>query len=64
MTQNIVSKISLITRNYIVFNNYNPNPTYEDIKKGLELFKMSRANTIIAIGGGSTIDTAKCIKAY
>lgn len=64
MTQNIVSKISLITRNYIVFNNYNPNPTYEDIKKGLELFKMSRANTIIAIGGGSTIDTAKCIKAF
>lgn len=64
MTKNIASKISLITKNYVVFNNYNPNPTYEDIKKGLELFNMSKSTTIIAIGGGSTIDTAKCIKAF
>lgn len=64
MTHNISNKISNITKNYIVFNDYHPNPSYEDIIKGKELFINSKSNTIIAIGGGSTIDTAKCIKAF
>lgn len=64
MTHNITNKISNITKNYVVFNDYQPNPSYEDIKKGKELFIQSKAKTIISIGGGSTIDTAKCIKAF
>lgn len=64
MTKNITNKISEITNNYIIFNDYNPNPSYEDITKGKDLFIQSKANTIIAIGGGSSIDTAKCIKAF
>lgn len=64
MTKNIISKVSQITKKYIIFNNYNPNPTFEDIMLGKELFVDSKANTIIAIGGGSSIDVAKCIKAF
>ena len=64
MTHNITNKISNITKNYVVFNDYQPNPSYEDINKGKELFIQSKAKTIISIGGGSTIDTAKCIKAF
>lgn len=64
MTHNITKKIANITKNYVVFNDYQPNPSYEDIKKGKELFIQSKAKTIISIGGGSTIDTAKCIKAF
>ena len=51
MTHNITNKISNITKNYVVFNDYQPNPSYEDIKKGKELFIQSKAKTIIAIGG-------------
>lgn len=47
-----------------VFSNYSSNPKYEDIKKGVELFKKGSFNKIIAIGGGSTIDVAKCIKLF
>lgn len=64
LTNKIVKKISTITNKYVLFNDYKPNPSYDDIKKGLKLFKKSKASTIIAIGGGSTIDTAKCIKAF
>ena len=47
-----------------VFSNYSLNPKYEDIKIGVELFKKKKFNKIIAIGGGSTIDVAKCIKLF
>lgn len=38
-----------------------PNPTIENVRYGLELFKKSNADFIIAVGGGSVIDTAKAI---
>lgn len=38
-----------------------PNPTIENVHYGLELFKKSNADFIIAVGGGSVIDTAKAI---
>ena len=38
-----------------------PNPTIENVHYGLELFKKSNAYFIIAVGGGSVIDTAKAI---
>lgn len=47
-----------------LFNDFHPNPTYESIVKGVEILKKSEANDIFAIGGGSAIDVAKCIKLY
>ncbi len=48
----------------VLFNDFSPNPVYESVVKGVGLFKNSGANAIIAIGGGSAIDVAKCIKLY
>lgn len=47
-----------------IFNQFTPNPLYEQVCEGIELFKTNHCNAIVAIGGGSTIDVAKCIKLY
>lgn len=49
---------------YVLFDQYSPNPDYEDIILGVKLFVDEKCDAILAIGGGSTIDVAKCIKAY
>lgn len=46
---------------YELYSNIKPNPTIENVKEGVEAFKLSCADYIIAIGGGSSIDTAKAI---
>ena len=43
---------------------FTPNPLYEDVCKGIKLFNAKGCDTIIAVGGGSSIDVAKCIKLY
>lgn len=45
-----------------VFNEIEPNPKTETVTKGCELFKLSGADTVIAIGGGSVIDASKIIR--
>ena len=49
---------------YIMFNQYTPNPLYEDVVKGVEVFRSNQCDAIIAIGGGSSVDVAKCIKLF
>jgi len=44
------------------FCNFTPNPTYEQVCEGVELLKSSKCDAILAVGGGSAIDVAKCIK--
>ncbi len=46
------------------FQNYQPNPLYESIKEGVQAFRTSDADCIVALGGGSAMDVAKCIKAF
>lgn len=48
----------------VVFNQFTPNPLYEQVCKGVELFNTHQCDAIVAVGGGSTIDVAKCIKLY
>ena len=50
--------------NYTLFTDYDVNPKYEDILKGIELFKNGDYDMIISLGGGSSIDIAKAIKLY
>lgn len=45
------------------FDDFSPNPSIEDIKKGIAFFKEAPADVIIAIGGGSVMDVAKAINA-
>lgn len=49
---------------YAVFDEFKPNPLYEDVCKGIEVFKQNGCDAIVAVGGGSAIDVAKCIKLY
>jgi len=46
---------------YDVFSDIKANPTIENVQNGVEVFKTSAADSIIAIGGGSVMDTAKAI---
>lgn len=48
----------------IKFSNFKPNPLYESVVEGVELFHSAHCDSIIAVGGGSAIDVAKCIKLY
>jgi lactaldehyde reductase len=54
----VLDKASLA---YEVFSDIKANPTIENVKNGVEAFKKSGADYIIAIGGGSSMDTAKAI---
>ena len=61
----IATKVTAILDNadikYDVFSDIKPNPTIENVQAGVEAFKNAQANCIVAIGGGSSMDTAKAI---
>ncbi len=46
---------------YEIFSDFKANPTVNNVKAGVEAYKASGADFIIAIGGGSAIDTAKAV---
>ena len=46
---------------YAVFSEIKPNPTIENVKNGVKAFKKAKADCIVAIGGGSSMDTAKAV---
>ncbi|SHH46515.1 lactaldehyde reductase [Butyrivibrio fibrisolvens DSM 3071] len=46
---------------YELFSGIKPNPTVENVVEGVEAYKKAGADSIIAIGGGSSMDTAKAI---
>lgn len=46
---------------YELYSDIKPNPTIENVQTGVDAFKASGADYIIAIGGGSSMDTAKAI---
>lgn len=47
-----------------LFQDFQPNPLYENVQDGVTLFRNAKCDAIIAIGGGSAMDVAKCIKLY
>lgn len=46
------------------FSDFQPNPLYESVVAGVELLWREGCDSIIAVGGGSSMDVAKCIKLY
>lgn len=46
---------------YELYSNIKPNPTIENVQTGVAAFKKSGADYLIAIGGGSSMDTSKAI---
>jgi len=62
---NVTKKVTDILNNadiaYEIFSEIKANPTIENVQAGVEAFKASGADCIVAIGGGSSMDTAKAI---
>ena len=46
---------------YAIYSDIKPNPTIENVQSGVEAFKKAQADCIVAVGGGSAMDTAKAI---
>ena len=46
---------------YEIYSEIKPNPTIENVQSGVAAFKASGADYLIAVGGGSSMDTAKAI---
>ncbi len=46
---------------YVIFSDIKPNPTIENVQAGVAAFKACGADCIVAIGGGSSMDTAKAV---
>jgi alcohol dehydrogenase class IV len=46
------------------FSDFTPNPLYEQVVQGVDVFNAQSCDAIVAVGGGSTMDVAKCIKLY
>ena len=53
---------ALPVKDRVIFSDFTPNPLYEQVCNGIELLKTSNCDTILAVGGGSAIDVANCIK--
>lgn len=49
---------------HVEFSGFTPNPLYEQVCEGIKVFNQEQCNMIVAVGGGSTVDVAKCIKLY
>ncbi len=62
---NVTSKVLAVLDEaaipYEVYSNIKPNPTIQNVQTGVETFKKSGADCIVAVGGGSSIDTSKAI---
>ena len=61
VTKKVTDLLDNAGLSYEVFSNVKANPSVFCVKAGLEVFKDSKADSIVAIGGGSAMDTAKAI---
>lgn len=59
---NIKDNIENMGVPHVMFSDFTPNPLYEQVCKGIDLFQITKCDSILAVGGGSAIDVAKCIK--
>ena len=59
---NIKDDIESMGIPHVLFSDFTPNPLYEQVCKGIDLFQITKCDSILAVGGGSAIDVAKCIK--
>ena len=61
VTGKVLAVLDAAKIEYVVFSDIKPNPTIENVKAGVKMFRESGADCIVAIGGGSSIDTAKAV---
>lgn len=61
VTQKVTNLLEKSKLPYEIYSGIKPNPTIQNVQEGVAAFKDSGADYIIAIGGGSSMDTAKAI---
>ncbi|MCM1425817.1 MAG: phosphonoacetaldehyde reductase [Eubacterium sp.] len=63
--RNVIDRVAEMLKLDIVrFSDFSPNPSYEEAALGAAQYREFRCKGILAVGGGSTIDVAKCIKLF
>jgi len=58
-----INNLNKVSVSYVLLENIQPNPRIEKVYEGIEMAKKNSVDFILAIGGGSVIDTAKAIAA-
>ena len=61
VTKKVLDVLDEAGLGYELYSNIKPNPTIENVQTGVEAFKKADTDYLIAIGGGSSMDTAKAI---
>ena len=61
MTQKVLDVLDEAKIEYDLYTNIKANPTITNVQEGVKAFQEAKADLIIAIGGGSSMDTAKAI---
>ena len=61
VTQKVLDVLEKNGMAYELYSNIKPNPTIENVQTGVQAFKDAGTDYLIAIGGGSSMDTAKAI---
>ena len=61
VTKKVTDVLDNAEIDYEIYSEIKPNPTIKNVQTGVKAFKNSGADCIIAIGGGSSMDTAKAI---
>ena len=61
VTKKVTDVLDAASVDYEIYSEIKPNPTVQNVQTGVAAFKASGADCIIAIGGGSSMDTAKAI---
>lgn len=57
-----IKNILNLDYNIVIFDDFSPNPKYDDVVKAIDIFNKNNCNFIISIGGGSSIDIGKSVK--
>ena len=59
----LLNKLKELDMAYALFSDVQPNPTCENVMNGYKVYKAEQCDCIVAVGGGSPMDTAKTIGA-
>ena len=61
VTKKVTDLLDEAGMDYSIYSDIKPNPTIENVQSGVAAYKASGADYMIAIGGGSSMDTGKAI---
>ena len=62
--ERILRVTEILDIDVIRFSGYSPNPSYDQVAAGVERYREQQCEGILAVGGGSALDVAKCIKLF